>query len=86
MVTGSISTPAPRDSSFSGISPTDSKRVSQGMYSSVPGMGFREASTAPTVTPVTRSFPWIFMTVWLSFRGIPKSLRHWTMFRVSPPE
>ena len=69
-----------------GLIPENSSRVSQGMCSSVPGMGVPLPSTRAMVTPVTRSFPAISTTVWLSFRGMPKSSRHCTMFRFSPPE
>ena len=71
LVTGESSTPTALESSFSGIRPTDSSRVSQGMCSSVPGMGLDLSSTWAMVTPVTRSLPWMSTTVWLSFRGMP---------------
>ena len=77
---GAIRTPSFEESSFSGISPTERRRVSQEMYPSVPGMGFLFSSTCASVTPLTRSFPSMSITVWLSFRGMPKSSRHWTMF------
>ena len=70
-VTGESCTPTWRDSSFSGMRPTDNSRVSQSKCSSVPGMGFSFSSTAAMVTPVTRSLPWMSTTVWLSFRGMP---------------
>jgi len=80
------STPAALDSSFSGISPTDSNSVSQANRFSVPGIGLRRASTCATVTPSTRSRPWISVTVWLNINGILKSSRHCTTLRVSPLE
>ena len=62
--------PACRVSSFSGISPTDSSRVSQSNTISVPGTGFRCPSTADTTTCSTRFFPRISVTVWDRYRGI----------------
>ena len=38
------------------------------------------------VTPSSLLSPWICTTVVLKYRGMPKSSRHWTIFRVRPPE
>ena len=86
LVLGSISTPAFLLSSFSGIRPTESIRVSHSIYSSVPSTGLSISSTRAMVTPSTLSLPWTWVTVCLSLSGISKSLRHWTILRVSPPE
>lgn len=82
----SIAMPHFDDISFSGIRPTDRSTVSHSMYSSVPGIGFLWASTLLTVTPVTRSLPWISVIVWLNFNGMLKFSTHWTMFLVRPAE
>ena len=66
-VLASSVTPASRESSFSGIRPTDKIRVSQLYSSSVPGIGFMCSSTFETVTPVKRLSPWISVTVWLKY-------------------
>ena len=79
--------PAARLSSFSGIRPTESSRVSQAMSNSVPGIGLRVAgSTSAIVTPVTRSRPCIAVTVWLKRSGMSLSTRHCTMLRLRPEE
>ena len=86
LVAGSMGTPASSLSSFSGSRPTDSSSVSQGISSSVPGIGRRFSSTWASTTPSTRRLPRMFTTVWLSFSGMPKSSRHCTMLRRSPLE
>ena len=64
LVRPSISIPAWRVSSFSGISPTLSRMVSQSNWISVPGMGLRASSTWATVIPSTLSRPRIWVIVW----------------------
>ena len=64
LVRGSMAMPAWRVSSFSGISPTDSSKVSQSKIISLPGMGRRCSSTFDTTTCSTRFFPRISVTVW----------------------
>ena len=85
-VTGFSSTPIPREISFSGIKPTERSSVSHSYSSSVPGIDLPDLSTSARVIPSTLSFPFISITVWLSFSGIPKSSRHCTIFRFNPPE
>ena len=70
LVRRSISMPACRVSSFSGISPTDSSRVSQSNIIDLPGTGLRFTSTSDTTTCSTRSFPRMSVTVWDRYRGI----------------
>ena len=64
-VTRSSVTSAPSESSFSGRRPTESSSVSHGMYFSEPGTGLRSAPTSASVTPSSRSLPWMSTTVWL---------------------
>jgi hypothetical protein len=66
-----MGTPRERAISFSGISPTDSIRVSQSMSRSVPGIVRIAASTLAVVTPVTRREPWTAVTVDDSSSGMP---------------
>ena len=80
-MTGFNSIPAFLESSFSGINPMDNSTVSQGMISSVPGIGFKFSSTAETSTACTRLEPTIFVTVVLKCSGIPKSSRQFLMLR-----
>ena len=63
-------TPAPRLSSFSGISPQESSSVSQSKLISVPGIGFLRLSTLETVTLSTRFLPRISVTVCSRYSGM----------------
>ena len=64
LVLRAMSIPAGRDSSFSGMRPTDKSSVSQSNARSVPGMGRRSLSTWETTTCSTRFAPRISVTVW----------------------
>ena len=68
----SMTMPAARASSFSGMRPTESSTVSHGMISSVPGIAFFVAlSTCETPTASTRLRPYTFVMVCRSRSGMP---------------
>ena len=64
LVRGSRAIPADFATSFSGISPTDRRTVSQSKVISVPGMGLRFSSTLEMVTLSTLGLPVILVMVW----------------------
>ena len=77
--------PARALTSFSGISPTDSRRVSHGTVRAVSGRGRPSGPTWARTTPSTRPRPKISVTVMPSHSGMPKSYRHCCTFRSSAP-
>ena len=83
-VIGSISMPAIAESSFSGISPTDSSSVSHLMNCSrgLDRLHFRVDLRDRHALHALR--PWIFTTVWLKSKGMSLSSRHCAMLRGRP--
>ena len=81
---GSISIPASSARVFSGISPTLRSSVSTSKYISLPLIGCLLSSTFVTSIRSSLSRPYMLVTVWDRYRGIPKSSRHCFMLRGSP--
>ena len=73
LLPGSRDTPAWAAISFSGIRPTERRRVSQSTRCPVPGMGRPAPSTWLSSTPSSRLAPKIRVTVVWRWRGMPKS-------------